>query len=95
MKRRGKTGGRTKGTPNKITKTVRGKFEQIINSFEAESLILDLKSVEPLERLKMIVTISEVGKRFLVLILELISVTMKYTVSILKNSIRANLQSDI
>ena len=38
-----KTGGREKGTPNKTTKEVRSKFEEIINSFDAESLIKDIE----------------------------------------------------
>lgn len=59
MNQREKTGGRTKGTPNKSTKEVRGKIEQIINSFDTEGLIKDLKSLESLERLKVLISLCE------------------------------------
>ena len=54
-----KTGGRTKGTPNKSTKAIRDKFEVVLSSIDAESITSDINSLEPLDRLKMIVSMSE------------------------------------
>ena len=54
-----KQGGRKKGTPNNNTKLIRDKFEDILNEFDTESLIKDLKQLEPLERLKLILSMSE------------------------------------
>jgi len=54
-----KTGGRTKGTANKSTKLIRDKFEDVLTSIDAESIINDLGNLEPLDRLKMIISISE------------------------------------
>jgi len=55
MKQKGtpKTGGREKGTPNKLTKTVRELiFEAVQESIEV--LPTDLKALEPKERLQII-----------------------------------------
>ena len=53
-----KTGGRTKGTPNKTTKEIREYFQNLINS-NLDLLDQDLKSLEPLQRLKMIIELSK------------------------------------
>lgn len=48
-----KTGGRTKGTPNKTTQNVKQWIEKIIDK-NRKQVERDLKSVEPQERLKII-----------------------------------------
>ncbi len=50
---RGRMGGRAKGTPNKVTSTLRGSVASIIdrNRRQSES---DLKELEPKERLQML-----------------------------------------
>ena len=53
-----KTGGRTKGTPNKTTKEIREYFQNLINS-NLDLLDQDLKSLEPFQRLKMIIELSK------------------------------------
>ena len=53
-----KTGGRTKGTPNKTTREIREYFQNLINS-NLDLLDQDLKSLEPLQRLKMIIELSK------------------------------------
>ena len=53
-----KTGGRTKGTPNKTTSEIREHYQNLINS-NLDLLDNDLKSLEPLQRLKMIIELSK------------------------------------
>lgn len=53
-----KTGGRTKGTPNKTTSEIRDHYQNLINS-NLPLLEDDLKSLEPLQRLKMIIELSK------------------------------------
>jgi hypothetical protein len=54
-----KKGGRTKGTPNNNTKLIKDRFEEIINSFDNESIIEDLQYLRPIERLKILLAMSE------------------------------------
>jgi len=54
-----KTGGRKKDTPNKSTKVIRDKFQTVLDSFDTDSIIKDLNSLKPLDRLKMINSLSE------------------------------------
>ena len=53
-----KTGGRTKGTPNKTTSEIRQHYQKLINS-NLNLLENDLKSLEPLQRLKMVIELSK------------------------------------
>lgn len=53
-----KTGGRTKGTPNKTTSEIREHFQNLISE-NLKQLNDDLKSLEPLQRLKMIIELSK------------------------------------
>ena len=53
-----KTGGRTKGTPNKTTSEIREHFQNLITE-NLGQLNQDLKSLEPLQRLKMIIELSK------------------------------------
>ena len=48
-----KTGGRQKGTPNKVTASVRGWLSCLIDK-NRKQIERDLKAVEPMERLQMI-----------------------------------------
>lgn len=48
-----KTGGREKGTPNKITKTIRECIFDVVSE-NIDTLKEDLKSLEPKERLQVI-----------------------------------------
>ena len=54
-----KTGGRKKDTPNRSTKVIRDKFQTVLDSFDTDSIINDLNSLKPLDRLKMINSLSE------------------------------------
>lgn len=47
-----KTGGRKKGTPNKITNSIRKTLAEVLNDYTAESLRDDLNSLTPFERVK-------------------------------------------
>lgn len=53
-----KTGGRTKGTPNQTTAEIRQYFQNLVSD-NLEQLNDDLKSLEPLQRLKMIIELSK------------------------------------
>lgn len=53
-----KTGGRTIGTVNKTTAEIREHFQCLVSD-NLEQLNEDLKSLEPLQRLKMIIELSK------------------------------------
>jgi hypothetical protein len=53
-----KTGGRTKGTPNKTTSEIREHYQSLITS-NLDLLDNDLKALEPVQRLKMIIELSK------------------------------------
>jgi hypothetical protein len=53
-----KTGGRTAGVVNKTTKEIREHFQNLVSD-NLEQLDNDLKSLEPLQRLKMIIELSK------------------------------------
>jgi hypothetical protein len=53
-----KTGGRTAGVVNKTTTEIREHFQNLVSS-NLEQLNEDLKSLEPLQRLKMIIELSK------------------------------------
>ena len=53
-----KTGGRTVGTVNKTTAEIREHFQSLVSD-NLEQLNNDLKSLEPLQRLKMIIELSK------------------------------------
>lgn len=53
-----KTGGRTKGTTNKTTAEIRENYQKLVSN-NLEQLDDDLKSLEPLQRLKMIIELSK------------------------------------
>lgn len=53
-----KTGGRTKGTVNKTTAEIREHYQKLVSD-NLEQLDSDLKSLEPLQRLKMVVELSK------------------------------------
>ena len=67
-----KTGGRIKGTPNKTTSEIREHYQNLINS-NLDLLDDDLKSLEPLQRLKMIIELS----KFVVPILKATDISLK------------------
>lgn len=58
MALRKKTGGRTKGAVNKTTTEIREHFQKLVSD-NLEQLDNDLKSLEPLQRLKLIIEISK------------------------------------
>lgn len=58
MEKRQKTGGRTKGTVNKTTKEIRMHYQNLVSE-NIEQLSDDLKQLEPLQRLKMILELSK------------------------------------
>ena len=47
-----KTGGRTKGTPNKLTNSIRETLADVLNDYTLESLTNDLAQLTPFERIK-------------------------------------------
>ena len=47
-----KTGGRTKGTPNKLTNSIRETLAEVLNDYTLESLTDDLAQLTPFERIK-------------------------------------------
>lgn len=53
-----KTGGRTTGTLNKTTAEIREHYQNLVSN-NLEQLDNDLKSLEPLQRLKMIIELSK------------------------------------
>jgi len=53
-----KTGGRTKGAVNKTTTEIREHYQKLVSD-NLEQLDSDLKSLEPLQRLKMIIELSK------------------------------------
>ena len=53
-----KTGGRTAGTVNKTTAEIREHYQKLVSD-NLEQLDSDLKSLEPLQRLKMVVELSK------------------------------------
>tara|TARA_R110000782_G_scaffold146116_5_gene238848 strand:- start:75 stop:383 length:309 start_codon:yes stop_codon:yes gene_type:complete len=53
-----KTGGRTKGAINKTTTEIREHYQKLVSN-NLELLDKDLKSLEPLQRLKMIIELSK------------------------------------
>ena len=48
-----KTGGRKKGTPNKITRTTRGTLAEFLHEYESSKLAKDFAELEPKERIVM------------------------------------------
>lgn len=58
MNKKEKTGGRTKGTPNKTTAQIREQF-QILISNNIEVLQNDIEALEPLQRIKTIIELSK------------------------------------
>ena len=53
-----KTGGRTAGAVNKTTAEIREHYQNLVSN-NLEQLDSDLKSLEPLQRLKMIIELSK------------------------------------
>lgn len=53
-----KFGGRTKGTPNKITTELRDKFKLLVEN-NIDNLQMDLDELEPKDRIKTILDISK------------------------------------
>jgi hypothetical protein len=53
-----KTGGRTKGTPNKTTNEIREKYKNLISE-TLEQLSDDIKTLDPKDRLKVIIELSK------------------------------------
>jgi hypothetical protein len=58
MVKRIKTGGRTAGSVNKTTAEIRECYQNLVSN-NLEHLDNDLKSLEPLQRLKMIIELSK------------------------------------
>lgn len=54
-----KTGGRVKGTSNKVTEKIRGVFTKVIENYVTDSIENDLKTLSPDQRLKVIMHLSE------------------------------------
>lgn len=53
-----KTGGRTAGTVNKTTAEIREHYQKLVSD-NLEQLDNDLKSLKPLERLKMVIELTK------------------------------------
>jgi len=53
-----KTGGRTKGTPNKLTSEIRDRFKDILSD-NLEQFQNDLNDLEPKERLKILIELTK------------------------------------
>jgi hypothetical protein len=51
MANRQKTGGRTKGTPNKTTSQLRQMIADSVERYQSEGMMADLSQVTPAERL--------------------------------------------
>ncbi len=58
MADRQKTGGRTKGTPNKVTADIRERFELLVSD-NLDVLKNDLNSLEPKDRVRCIIELSK------------------------------------
>jgi hypothetical protein len=58
MTQRQKTGGRTKGTPNKATAELRERFSSLLES-NFDTIQSDLNTLEPKDRIKTILEISK------------------------------------
>jgi hypothetical protein len=58
MNKREKTGGRTKGTPNKTTAEIRERFTSLLVS-KIDTMQSDLNSLEPKDRIKTLLEISK------------------------------------
>ena len=58
MKNRNKSGGRTKGTPNKITKDIRESYQLLIEK-SLDRLESDLMELTPKERIEVLIKLSE------------------------------------
>ena len=58
MTQRQKTGGRTKGTPNKATAELRERFSSLLES-NFDTIQSDLNNLEPKDRIKTILEISK------------------------------------
>ena len=58
MKTKQKTGGRVAGIPNKTTAEIREHYKNLVSD-NLEQLDSDLKSLEPLQRLKIIIELSK------------------------------------
>lgn len=54
-----KLGGRTKGTPNKVTQPIREKFQQLLDGYGIDLMLKDLMSLEPKDRLNVVAGLSE------------------------------------
>lgn len=52
-------GGSRKGSGNKAVAPIREKFQMLLDGYSIESMLKDLKSLEPAERLKIISGLSE------------------------------------
>jgi hypothetical protein len=55
---RAKTGGRTKGTPNKTTKEIKGIIQTVVEE-QLETIEKDLKQLEPKDRLNVLLKLVE------------------------------------
>ena len=58
MTQRQKTGGRTKGTPNKATAELRERFSSLLES-NFDTIQSDLNTLEPKDRIKTLLEISK------------------------------------
>jgi hypothetical protein len=58
MNKRIKTGGRSKGTPNRNTNEIREYFKTLINN-NLEQINKDIETLEPKERIKTILELSK------------------------------------
>lgn len=56
--KRPKTGGRAKGTPNKITTEIREFYKELIEN-NLEQIETDLKELNPKERIEILIKLSE------------------------------------
>jgi hypothetical protein len=54
-----KLGGRKKGTTNKDVAPIREKFQQLLDSYPIELMMKDLKSLEAVERLRIVTGLAE------------------------------------
>ncbi len=59
MKTRAKTGGREKGTPNKVTENIRKVFSNAIENYLSTTFEKDLKVLKPEQRIKIYLALSE------------------------------------